>query len=105
VNSKPVVALATVRDDVQLAFDYFQTRVGASGDKFLDRYFTTVDQIALNPWSFPLRYEDYHRALVPRSSFAVYYFQEEKRSVIAAVVDARRNPDWIRRILSQRRKS
>jgi hypothetical protein len=105
VNVKPVVALAWVSDDVQLAFDYFQTRVGASGEKFLSRYFTTVDQIATNAWSYPLRFEDYHRALVPRSSFAIYYFQEERRSVIAAVVDARRSPDWIKRVLRRRRKS
>jgi hypothetical protein len=97
VKSKPVVALECVKADVQSAYDYFQARVGATGDKFLRRYFATVDHIASNPWTFPIKFADYHRALVPRSTFAIYYFQEETRSVIAGVIDARRDPDSIRR--------
>ncbi len=66
MNSKPVVALAQVSEDVQLAHDYFAARLDAGGDKFLKRYFTATDQIALNPWSFPLKFDDYHRALDPQ---------------------------------------
>jgi hypothetical protein len=73
VNSRPVVALALVSEDIQLAYDYFSARLGG-GDKFLERYFETTDQIALNPSIFPLKFDDYHRALIPKSDFAIYYF-------------------------------
>jgi hypothetical protein len=104
VNRKPVVALAQVSEDVQLAYDYFAARLHAGGDKFLQRYFTATDQIALNPWSFPLKFDDYHRALIPKSDFAIYYFQEPDRSVVAAVVNARRHPQLLRDFVRARRK-
>jgi hypothetical protein len=103
VNSRPVVALADVREDVQVACDYFETRVGATGEGFLRRYFATTEKIALNPWSYPIKFDDYHRALVPRSCFAIYYFQEAARSVIVAVIDARRHPCFIRDLVRTRR--
>lgn len=104
MNSKPVVALAQVSEDVQLAYDYFAARLLAGGDKFLERYFTATDQITLNPWSFPVKFDDYHRALIPKSDFAIYYFQEPERSVIIAVVNARRHPRLLREFVRARRK-
>lgn len=102
MKSKPVVALALVSEDVQLAYNYFSARSGG-GDKFLARYFETTDHITINPWSFPLKFDDYHRALIPKSDFAIYYFQEPDRSVIVAVIHARRHPSLIRGYIRTRR--
>ncbi len=104
MTGKPVVALEPVSEDVQLAYDYFAARLIGGGDKFLARYFHSTDQIALNPWSFSVKFEDYHRALIPKSDFAIYYFQEPDRTVIVAVVNARRHPRLIRDFVRARRK-
>jgi hypothetical protein len=37
VNSKPVVALECVSDDVQVAYDYFAARISGGGERFLER--------------------------------------------------------------------
>jgi plasmid stabilization system protein ParE len=103
VKSVPVVALAAVSDDVQAAYDYFEARGAHAGDRFLDRYFLTTDRIALNPAIFPVKFDDYRRALVPKSQLAVYYFVEPGRAVIAAVIDARRHPRFIRDFVRGRR--
>ena len=103
MKSQPVVALDVVREDVQTAYDYFAARGPGGGDKFLERYFATADRIARNPESFPLKFDDYRRALVPKSYRAVYYFIESERSVIAAVIDARRHPRLIRDLVRARR--
>ncbi len=103
MKSKPVVALAAVADDVQLAYDYFEDRVSGGGERFFERYFEAIDHAALNPWSFPIKFDDYHRALVRRSNFAFYYFQEDTRSVIVTLIDARRNPRLIRDLVRGRR--
>lgn len=103
MNGKPVVAFDVVRDDVQAAYDYFAERAHAGGEPFLERYFGITDRIASNPWLFPVKFDDYHRALVPKSYFAIYYFQEPLRSVIVAVVDARRDPRLIRDLIRGRR--
>jgi hypothetical protein len=78
-------------------------RTELAGEGFLRRYFATTDRIALNPRSYPIKFEDYHRALVPRSCFAIYCFQEPARSVIVAVIDARRHPRFIRNLVRTRR--
>lgn len=103
MSGKSVIALDVVRDDVQLAYDYFEDRVGGSGERFLTRYFVVTDKIALKPDLFPVKFDDYHRALVPKSYFAIYYFEEPARSVIVAVVDARRDPRLIRDMVRGRR--
>ena len=104
MNSKPVVALAFVSEDIQIAYDYFDARLNSGGEKFLERYFTTTDQIALNPGSFAVKFGDYHRALIPKSDFAIYYYQKTDRSVIVAVVNARRHPRSIRNFVRNRRQ-
>jgi plasmid stabilization system protein ParE len=103
VNRVPVVALAAVSEDVQAAYDYFEARWTGAGDRFLDRYFETTDRIALNPEIFPTKFDDYRRALVPKSHMAVYYFVEPNRAVITAVIDARRHPRLIRDMVRERR--
>lgn len=102
--SKPVVALEQVAEDVQLAYDYFDARLRGGGEKFLERYFASTDRIALNPSGFSVKFEDYHRVLIPKSDLAIYYFQEPDRSVIVAVVNARRDPRLIRELVRARRK-
>ena len=104
MTGKPVVALADVSEDVQLAYDYFAACLRGGGDRFLERYFAATDRITLNPWSFAVKFDDYHRALIPKSDFAIYYFQEPDRSVIVAVINARRDPKLIRNFVRARRK-
>ena len=103
MNSKPVVALPAVSEDVQLAYDYFGARLKGGGERFLARYFEVTDQIALNASSYSVKFDDYHRALIPKTDFAVYYFQEPQRSVIVAMIHARRHPRLIRAAIRGRR--
>lgn len=99
----PVVALAPVQVDVQLAYDYFAQRLSGAGDAFLERYFATTDRIRQYPEMFPVKFDDYRRALVPKCAFAIYYFLEPNRAVIAALVGARRHPRLIRDFVRHRR--
>ena len=103
MKSLPVVALDAVREDVQAAYDYFAARGTGVGDTFLERYFATANRIASNPEIFPVKFDDYRRALVPKSQLAVYYFVEPGRAVIVAVIDARRHPRLIRDFVRGRR--
>lgn len=50
-----------------------------------------------------LKFDDYRRALVPKSNLAVYYFIEPERAVIIAVIDARRQPRTVRAFVRARR--
>lgn len=104
MKSVPVVAFDVVRDDVQIAYDYFEAQSEGAGARLLDRYFATTDRISLNPEVFPVKFEDYRRALIPKSNLAIYYFVEPERAVVAAVIDARRHPRFIRGLIRTRRE-
>ena len=104
MKSQAVVALAPVGADVQAAYDYFEARVSGAGERFLTRYFEATDQIATNAEQFPIKFDDYRRALVPKSNLAVYYFIESERTVIVAVLDARRHPRLLRDLIRGRRE-
>jgi plasmid stabilization system protein ParE len=41
----------------------------------------------------------FHRALSKRFPFCIYYDMDDKTVIVAAVLDARRDPLWIRRRL------
>lgn len=98
-----VVVLADVSADVQAAYDYVDARKDPTRERVLDRYFATADRIELNPEIFPIKFDDYRRALVPKRHLAIYYFVEPGRAVIAAVIDARRHPRFIRDFVRGRR--
>lgn len=103
MKSLPVVALDPVQEDVQAAYDYFEDRLPGAGERFLNLYFAATDRIGLNSESYSIKFDDYPRALIPKSSFAAYYFVELERVVIVAVVDARRHPRLIRDLIRGRR--
>jgi plasmid stabilization system protein ParE len=103
VKRLSVVALDAVRDDVQAAYYYFEARARGAGGRFLEHYFKTADRIALNPETFPVKFDDYRRALIPKSYLAAYYFIESERAVVVAVVDARRHPRVIRNLVRKRK--
>lgn len=46
-------------------------------------------------------YADYHRLICRVFPYAIYYTFSEETVVIWAVVDCRRNPDWIRAHLDE----
>jgi hypothetical protein len=61
VKSVPVVALDVVAEDVQAAYDYFESKTPGAGERFLGRYFGATDEIQRNPESMPLKFDDYRR--------------------------------------------
>jgi plasmid stabilization system protein ParE len=103
MKTGPVVALEVVGEDMQLACDYFAARVPGLDERFVERYFAVTDKIAANAEMFPLKFDDYRRALIPKSNYAVYYFVADSQSVIVAVVDARRDPRLMRDLVRGRR--
>ena len=52
VKSLPVVTLEAVREDLQAAYDYFETRVAGAGERFLERYFQLLTKSRSIPKSF-----------------------------------------------------
>ncbi|MDR1011334.1 MAG: type II toxin-antitoxin system RelE/ParE family toxin [Opitutaceae bacterium] len=103
MKSKPVFELPEVERDLEEAIVHYESWHADGREHFLQKYEETVSWIEWNPDSFPKKYGRVQRAILKKSYYIVYFIQEENRSLILTVLDGRRNPDVIRRIVSRRR--
>ena len=105
MSAKRVEALEAVQADLEYARSFYESWKPGSRDEILRKYFEAVDWIEWNPDLFPRRFGAIQRVILRRSYFVLYFLQEPERSVVLAVLDGRRNPRTIRRLVATRRKS
>ncbi len=100
---KPVDALPEVAGDLATAAAHYQSWRTDGQEHILQKYDETVSWIAWNPDQFPrCRFGGVRRAILKQSYYIVYFLDEAKRSLVLAVLDGRRSPAVIKRLLHQR---
>ncbi len=105
MSAKRVEVLEAVQADLEYARAFYDSWKAGGGEDILRKYFEAVDWIEWNPDLFPRKFGVIQRVILRRSFFVLYFFQEEQRSIVIAVLDGRRDPRAIRRLLAVRRKS
>jgi plasmid stabilization system protein ParE len=103
VNAKPVVALFEVEADLEFAKACYASWQTDGAARLLEKYDETVGAIELTPDACPRKQGAIQRAILRRSFYLVYFIPETDRSVILAVLDGRRSPREIRRLVGFRR--
>jgi len=68
------------------------------GDYFRSCLIADIESLAYYAGIHEREY-GYYRALSKRFPFCIYYSLEADRSIVAAVLDARRDPLWVRKRL------
>ena len=86
--------LPSARDDLSTGFWFYEKQEKGLGSYFLDSLFSDIDSLHLYAGIHP-HILGFQRMLARRFPFAVYYRLEGDSVRIAAVLDCRRNPDWI----------
>ncbi len=104
MNSKPVEALPEVEADLESAIAHYLTWRSDGRVHVLDKYDETVGWIEWNPDLFPLKIGRVQRAIIKQTYFAVYFLQEESRTLVLAVLDGREQPERRQKLLRGRRK-
>ena len=105
MSAKRVEALEAVQADLEYAKSFYESWKPGGGNEILQKYFDALEWIEWNPDLFPRKFGIIQRVLLKRSYFVVYFFQESDRSVVVAVIDARRNPRIIRKMVNRRRRT
>lgn len=103
MNSKPVIALPELAEDLRLGKAHYASWRSDGAEHFLGKFLETVDFIGRTPDDFPRKYGPVQRALLEHSFYIAYFIQEPDRSVVLAVLDGRRSPREIRRLVGFRR--
>lgn len=103
MRSKPVFELPEVEADLEAAIAHYSSWRSDGRAHVLEKYDETIGSIELNPDLFPRKHGDVQCVILNKSYYIIYYLQEEHRTLVIAVLDGRRKPSAIRRMIKKRR--
>jgi hypothetical protein len=72
------------------------------GERFYDLADETLERIAVFPNSFPAFYEMYHRAIILKTPFGIFYTVAGNRVMVGGILDLRQEPEQILNLLRKR---
>ena len=81
------------KDDVELAFAWYERQRRGLGFEFLDCVETAVKSILENQEMYRIYYSIYRRCVIRRFPFSVFYTVEDTEIVVHSVFDNRQDPE------------
>lgn len=87
--------------DLNDGFLFYEAQESGLGDYFTTCLRADIEGLRICGGIHRVVYQDYHRLLSKVFPYGIFYTMEEARAVVWAVIDLRRDPEWIRRKLRQ----
>jgi plasmid stabilization system protein ParE len=81
------------KDDVELAFAWYERQRRGLGFEFLDCVEMVVKSILDNPKMYRIYYSIFRGCMIRRFPFAVFYSVEDAEIVVHSVFDNRQDPE------------
>ena len=100
---KKVIVLADAAEDIEAARDFYETQEACVGEYCVGSLLADIESLGLFSGIHPLHFE-FHRMSASRFPFGIYYREHGNEIQVFAVLDLRRNPNWIRKELKKRNK-
>lgn len=98
---RAVAITGSALDDMAAAWRFYEATEQGAGDYFEHSMKREIASLASIHGIHRLVH-GFHRMTVARFPFAVFYREEESVTLVVAVLDTRRDPDWIRSQLNNR---
>jgi len=87
--------------DLNDGFLFYEAQEAGLGDYFAACLRSDIEGLKISAGTHRVVYQDYHRLLSRVFPYGIFYAIEAKCAVVWAVIDLRRDPEWIRNHLSQ----
>jgi plasmid stabilization system protein ParE len=87
---------ADALDDLNGGFRFYEAQEPELGDYFLSQLRADIDGLKVTAGIHRQPYRNLHRLLSRRFPYAIYYEFEADTALVIAVVDCRRDPNWIK---------
>lgn len=98
---KNVIILEEAAEDIEQARDFYEAQQQGIGKYFVETI--TADLISLRHFSgIHSQHFGFYRMLGSRLRLGIYYRERDNDTLVAAVLDLRRAPTWIRKQLRGR---
>lgn len=82
-------------NDLNEGFLFYEFQDAGLGDYFVSQLRADIERLKLTAGSHRVVYRDYHRQLSRVFPYGVFYTVDNDVAVVWAVIDLRRDPDWI----------
>jgi hypothetical protein len=82
--------------DLNEAFVFYEAQAPGLGDYFIACLRADIEGLKVSGGAHRVVYADYHRLLSKVFPYGVFYTMERGNAVVWAVLDLRRDPEWIR---------
>src|SRR6056297_3269555 len=93
-----ILILDDAQDDLIEGYRFYERQSAGLGVYFLDSLNADIDSLNFYAGIHP-KYRGYHRQLSKRFPYAIYYRMQKNIVHIHAVLDCRRDPEWINKRL------
>lgn len=97
--------LPEVEDDVIGGYAWYEEKATGLGEEFLRMFYAFTQEIARNPLLYRKVFRDFRRRLLRRFPYAIYFRIDGQEIVVFGLFHCARNPDIVRRELSDRGES
>jgi hypothetical protein len=87
--------------DLNEAFLFYEAQEPGLGDYFIACLRADIEGLKVSGGVHRVVYADYHRLLSRVFPYGVFYTMESGTAVVWAVLDLRRNPEWVRKQLGE----
>ena len=82
--------------DLDDGFLFYEAQGSGLGDYFLSCLKADIEGLRVSAGIHRIVYRDYHRLLSKVFPYGIFYTMEGDSAVVWAVIDLRRDPEWIR---------
>ncbi|HRQ87935.1 MAG TPA: type II toxin-antitoxin system RelE/ParE family toxin [Bacteroidia bacterium] len=82
--------------DLDDGYWFYELQDAGLGDYFASALRSDIEGLRISAGIHRRDYRDYHRVLSRVFPYAIYYTFAEDEVVVWAVIDCRRDPEWIR---------
>lgn len=87
--------LDPAKDDLAEGFWFYESQETGLGHYFLDSIFSEIDSLEERAGIHPVYHVPYFQMFSDRFPFSIYYRVDGETVYVEAVIDQRRDPDWI----------
>ena len=87
--------------DLNDGFLFYEAQQTGLGDYFVACLRADIEGLRVHAGVHRVVYRDYHRLVSRVFPYGVFYTVENQVAVVWAVIDLRRDPEWIRQKLNQ----
>lgn len=102
MHRRAVVVLEEAAGDLEAGRSFYEEREAGVGRYFLNNLLSDLELLRHHAGIHPVHF-GFHRLLSQRFPFAIYYDVTDDLARVAAILDMRRDPAWIRKELSDRK--